>query len=297
MVKIPCRVVVCPGDGGRGVTNSLTAQFQCSLSTAALDMYLYGEYLAREVVGPGDGGRRVTGCLTAQFHFSVSSAALYMYLCGEYLARDVVCPGDGGGRVTSCLTAQCELLATAHAHWVVPRGDGRRNWNSKYIARIFSWGTRDNFGVGYYRWTNYCNYTDTKPKCRHLKNWPGKELAAGVYCLSEFIDWWYSPLCWYFRPSFVNCCPPTFSVIKLCVNKYATYTYVRGGGYGVLDLRQINTLSKVPLHVNFLDDDILHCLLWVLASCQNYLNDPLSYQLIGGGCIGGLKVNLLICDR
>ncbi len=94
-------------------------------------MYLYGEYLAREVVCPGDGGRRVTSCLSAQFLFSLSAAALDMYLYGEYLAREVVCPGDGGRRVTSGLTAQGQLLATAHAHRVVPRGDGRRNWNSK----------------------------------------------------------------------------------------------------------------------------------------------------------------------
>jgi hypothetical protein len=48
-----------------------------------------------------------------------------------------------------------------------------------------------------------------------------------------------------------------------CVNKYPAYTYTvcKGGGYGVLGLRQINTCRKVPLHVNFLDDDILHCLL------------------------------------
>ncbi len=26
-------------------------------------------------------------------------------------------------------------------------------------------------------------------------------------CLSEFIDWRYSQSCWYFRTSFVNCCP------------------------------------------------------------------------------------------
>ncbi len=25
--------------------------------------------------------------------------------------------------------------------------------------------------------------------------------------LSDFIAWRYSPSCWYFRPSFVNCCP------------------------------------------------------------------------------------------
>ncbi len=33
----------------------------------------------------------------------------------------------------------------------------------------------------------------------------------------------------------------------------------------VLGLRQINTCCKVPLLVNFLDGDILHCFLWVLS--------------------------------
>ncbi len=45
------------------------------------------------------------------------------------------------------------------------------------------------------------NYINTIAKCRHLKNW-----LCGR-CLSEFIDWRYSQSCWYFRPSFVNCCP------------------------------------------------------------------------------------------
>ncbi len=41
---------------------------------------------------------------------------------------------------------------------------------------------------------------------------------------------------------------------------------VRGGGEnGVLVLIQIKTCRKVPLQVNFLDDDILRCLLWVLS--------------------------------
>jgi hypothetical protein len=31
-------------------------------------------------------------------------------------------------------------------------------------------------------------------------------------CLAEFIDWRYSQSCWYFRPSFVYCCP--FSLVE-----------------------------------------------------------------------------------
>jgi hypothetical protein len=48
------------------------------------------------------------------------------------------------------------------------------------------------------------NYIDTKAKCRHQnKNGPLKGLCGR--CSS--IDWSYSQSCWYFRPSFVNCCP------------------------------------------------------------------------------------------
>jgi hypothetical protein len=38
-----------------------------------------------------------------------------------------------------------------------------------------------------------------------------------------------------------------------------------GRGYGALGHRQINTNRKVLFQVNFLDDDILHCLLCVLS--------------------------------
>ncbi len=99
---------------------------------------------------------------------------------------------------------------------------------------------------------------------------PVKRLCSR--CLSEFIDWRYSQSCWYFRPSFVNCCPsPLLSGSTLplpCVNKYTEYTYsvCKGGRkYGVLRLRQLNTWRKVHLQVDFLDDDILHCFLWVLS--------------------------------
>ncbi len=96
-------------------------------------------------------------------------------------------------------------------------------------------------------------------KCRHLKKLTYKGLCGR--CLSEFIDWKYSQSCWYFRPSFVNCSPLTFSLVQLSpppsplpsVNSYTVYTYsiqcVRGGCYGVLGQR--NTSRKVPLQVNF----------------------------------------------
>ncbi len=72
-----------------------------------------------------------------------------------------------------------------------------------------------------------------------------------------------------FRPSFVKCCPSNLlsgSPLPLstlpCVNKYTVYTYAvckgwGGGGYGVLGLRQKNTLYRSIV----LDDNILPCLL------------------------------------
>ncbi len=83
-------------------------------------------------------------------------------------------------------------------------------------------------------------------KMCHLKNLPVKGLCGR--CLSEFKDW----RCWYFRPSFVNCCPSpllsgsTLSPIHpfpvwISVHTVKTYTVCKGGrvrGYG-------------PLRVNF----------------------------------------------
>ncbi len=75
-----------------------------------------------------------------------------------------------------------------------------------------------------------------------------------------------------FRLSFVNCCPSHPPSPLPCVNKYTVYTYARGGGgYWVLGLRHINPWRKVPIKVNFLDDDILHCLLWVLSFYVRFL--------------------------
>ncbi len=90
-------------------------------------------------------------------------------------------------------------------------------------------------------------------------------------CLSEFIDLRYSQSCWYFWPSFVNCCPSNLLSVQFsppsCVNNYTLYTYTvyKGGGHWVLGLRQINNWRQVPLQVNFLGDNILHCLRWALS--------------------------------
>jgi hypothetical protein len=83
------------------------------------------------------------------------------------------------------------------------------------------------------------------------KNWPVR---------GELIDWRFSQSCWYFRPSFVNCCRsnllsgstplPPFPVWLSILNTHMLF--VRGGGgYGFLGFRQINTFRKVPLQVDF----------------------------------------------
>ncbi len=73
------------------------------------------------------------------------------------------------------------------------------------------------------------NYKDTKNKMSSSKNNLTVNRLRGR-CLLEFIDWRYSQSCWYFRPSFVNCCP--FNLLSgwtfippHCVNKYTVYTY------------------------------------------------------------------------
>jgi hypothetical protein len=57
----------------------------------------------------------------------------------------------------------------------------------------------------YYFLHGLINHIGTKAKCRHLNKLTCKGTLQ--QCLSEFIDWKYSQSCWYFRLSFVNCCP------------------------------------------------------------------------------------------
>jgi hypothetical protein len=99
-------------------------------------------------------------------------------------------------------------------------------------------------------------YIDTKAKCRHLKNLPVKGLCG--MCLSEFIDWRYNQSCWYFRPSFVNCCPsnllsgltlpPSPSLFHCIIVEYIQTVCVAVRGLGVLSpvgdhiLQEFNTL-------------------------------------------------------
>ncbi len=94
------------------------------------------------------------------------------------------------------------------------------------------------------------NNIDTKAKCRHLKNWPAKGHCSRS--LSGFIDWRFSQSkCWYFRPSFLNCCPfnllsgPTPfppSLSSFPVSKYSIYRECVAG-------RELVVLSPVGDHI------------------------------------------------
>jgi hypothetical protein len=89
-------------------------------------------------------------------------------------------------------------------------------------------------------------------------------------CLSQFLDWRYSQSCWYFIPSFVNCCPsylffssapPPLPPLP-CVNKFTEYTYTvcKGGGRAWGSGHQTDKhFPQSPFTRNFLNDDILHC--------------------------------------
>jgi hypothetical protein len=98
-------------------------------------------------------------------------------------------------------------------------------------------------------------YINNKAKCRHLKNLPIKGLCGR--CLSEIIDWRYDQSYFYFRPSFVNCCPspllsgstlPPF-LFPVCI-LFTRIQYLKGGGVGVLGLGQMN-ICPFLLQVNF----------------------------------------------
>ncbi len=60
-----------------------------------------------------------------------------------------------------------------------------------------------------------------------------------------------------------SCWRPYSAGVHQCLTRFRTYKQKPGRGAG---LREIETFRKVPLQVNFLDDDILHCLLLALKS-------------------------------
>ncbi len=113
------------------------------------------------------------------------------------------------------------------------------------------------------------NFIDTTAKCHHLTILTCKGTCGR--CLSEFIDWRYSQFSHVgiFLPALWTLAPLTFSLFQLSPLvpvwisiMCACIQCVRGWGYEVLDSGQINTWRKVSI---ILDDDISHCLLWVLS--------------------------------
>jgi hypothetical protein len=97
------------------------------------------------------------------------------------------------------------------------------------------------------------NFIDIKAKCCHLKKLPCKGTLQQVFIrvytleiLSAILPYWY------FRPSFVNCCPLPFSLVYLSPPPFLVYSVQRGGGgYGVLGLTQISTCLNVPYRLFF----------------------------------------------
>ncbi len=122
------------------------------------------------------------------------------------------------------------------------------------------------------------NYIDSKAKCRHLK---------------QFIMLIFSTqLC--------GCCPsPLLSVQLPPPPVWISILYRRiqcvREGYGVLRLRQIHPCRKVPLQVIFLDDDIWHCLLWVLPFYDSFKAGPVTGCSSFINCLSWLWLKTLLC--
>jgi hypothetical protein len=168
------------------------------------------------------------------------------------------------------------------------------------------------------------NYKDTKTKCGHLKKWHVKGLNEFIdwiysqscwYFRPSFVESWPSNLlpgsppllaptplacvkvqyiqtvCGWEGVEGVQSCwrPYSGSVLYLTRDSEPTKLLdhrkkpMRGG-----DLRQINICRKVPLQVNFLDDDIMHCFLYI--SLIFYMENKRGGESPEGGTplIGGL---------
>ncbi len=119
------------------------------------------------------------------------------------------------------------------------------------------------------------NFIDTKAKCRHTKNLTCKGLRQ-VFVRVYRLD--MQSIIWYFRPSFVNCLPslllsgsiPPPSLCEYWISKHLLYC-VRGRGVRGSGPRQINTAAEsLYVLVNFLDDDILHCLFVLSLYAHNH---------------------------
>ncbi len=111
---------------------------------------------------------------------------------------------------------------------------------------------------------------EVNAKCRHPKKFTCKGTFIRVYRLAiscvHFVTlvfsiqlcdlYYYSPLLPLSPSLWFNSPPPPFIDLVWRSILNTRTQCVRGGGYGVLGLRQINTCRKIPIQVNFLDDDI-----------------------------------------
>ncbi len=148
--------------------------------------------------------------------------------------QQLLCPAEGGrGRVLK----QQTILACSGGAW---RSWGRRRssgggsttpilvWRSaqRWQQLPISSRRRERKGVEAAD-HGLINYKDTKTECRLY------------WCLREFKR--YSQSCWYFRPSFVNCCPSSSNLLSgstlpppsLCQSTVYTDSVWLGGGGGV----------------------------------------------------------------
>ncbi len=99
------------------------------------------------------------------------------------------------------------------------------------------------------------NYIDTKAKCCHLKKLTCKGTLLQVFN-RVYIDWRAVSHVCIFHPALWTVAPLSLSQVQLspppslCEYKYTVYNIQcgKGGGYGILGLRQINTCSTVPAH-------------------------------------------------
>ncbi len=132
-------------------------------------------------------------------------------------------------------------------------------------------------------------------------------------CLSELLDCRPSQSFCYFQPSFVNCCPsnllsgwtlppppPPFPV-RISIRSTRIQCVRRRGRVWGSGPQTDEHLPQSPLEINFLDDDIFHCLLWVLSfyasplwlyfvNCAGILGQSMgaknSYRIVPPGYIG-----------
>ncbi len=146
--------------------------------------------------------------------------------------------------------------------------------------------------VGVFQAHGLINYVETpQAKCCHLQKltckWTLRPVFIRVYRMEiqSVMLVFSTQLCELL---------PHLSLFPVWISILYTRIQCVRGGYGVLDLSQINTCRRLPLQVNFLDEDILHCLLWVLSFYGHKRENPgliCEYQSPGKLCESVAWVN------